>query len=646
MGLTMVQKIINEHLVEGKPEPGEVVSIKVDQVLMQDATGTMAMLEFEAMGIPRVRVPLAIVYVDHNTLQVDNLNADDHVFLRTAAAKFGIYYSRPGNGICHQVHLERFAAPGQVLLGSDSHTPTAGGMGMLAIGVGGLEVAAAMAGEPYEFKVPEIVNVVLKGELKRPWVTAMDVVLELLRRFTVKGGVGKIFEYTGSGVKTLTVTERATITNFGTELGLTTSIFPSDERTLHYLKAQGRENVWRELSPDPDAEYSDTIELDLSEIEPLVAKPHQPDNVAKLSELKGIKVDQVCIGSCTNSSYQVMKMVAQVLKGRTVAPNVSMTVSPGSRQVYEMLARDGSLADMVSAGARILECACGPCIGMGQAPPYGGISVRSFNRNFKGRSGTPNAQVYLANPLVAAYIAIKGEFADPRESNIKVEYVEEPDSFIINDNMIIPPAPSPELVQIVKGPNIKEVPVKEPLVEYLRAKVLIKLGDNISTDDILPAGAKILPLRSNIPEISKYTFSGIDPTFYQRALEAKSGIIIGGENYGQGSSREHAAIAPMYLGVKAVIAKSFARIHKENLINFGIVPMTFKNPKDYELIDVGDELEIPELMSSIKEDKPIRIINKTKGTEFFATVSLIEKQKEILFAGGLLPYIKKKVMSS
>ncbi|MEM4545734.1 MAG: aconitate hydratase [Nitrososphaerota archaeon] len=646
MGLTMTQKIIKEHLVDGRPEPGEVVSIKVDQVLMQDATGTMAMLEFEAMGIPRIRVPLAVVYVDHNMLQIDNLNADDHIFLRTAAAKYGIYYSRPGNGICHQVHLERFAAPGQILLGSDSHTPTAGGMGMLAIGVGGLEVASAMAGEPYEFQVPEIVKVVLEGELKRPWVTAMDVVFELLRRFTVKGGVGKIFEYVGPGVKTLTVTERATITNFGAELGLTTSIFPSDERTRHYLEAQGRVNVWRELSPDPDAEYADTITVNLSELEPYVAKPHQPDNIAKISELKGIKVDQVCIGSCTNSSYQIMKAVAQILKGRTVAPNVSMTVSPGSRQVYEMLARDGTLADIIAAGARILESACGPCIGMGQAPPYKGVSVRSFNRNFKGRSGTPEADVYLANPLVATYIALKGEFADPRESGINITYVEEPDRFLVNDNMIIPPSPTPEVVEVIKGPNIKEVPVKEPLAESLTVKVLIKVGDNISTDDILPAGAKILPLRSNIPEISKYTFSRIDPAFYERARAAKAGVIVGGENYGQGSSREHAAIAPMYLGVKAVIAKSLARIHKENLINFGIIPLTFKDPSDYDKIDVGDELEIPKLAEAVRKGEPIKIINKTKGMEFVTTYSLIERQKEVLLAGGLLPYIKGKIQAS
>lgn len=646
MGLTITQKIIKEHLVSGRPDPGEVVSIRVDQVLMQDATGTMAMLEFEAMGIPRVRVPLAVVYVDHNMLQIDNLNADDHIFLRTAAAKYGVYYSRPGNGICHQVHLERFAAPGQVLLGSDSHTPTAGGMGMLAIGVGGLEVAAAMAGEPYEFKVPEIVKVVLEGELKRPWVTAMDIVFELLRRFTVKGGVGKIFEYVGPGVKTLTVTERATVTNFGAELGLTTSIFPSDEKTKHYLEAQGRGNVWRELSPDPDAEYADMITVNLGELEPYVAKPHQPDNVVKIGELKGIKVDQVCIGSCTNSSYQIMKMVAQILKGRTVALNVSMTISPGSRQVYEMLARDGALADMIAAGARVLESACGPCIGMGQAPPYRGVSVRSFNRNFKGRSGTLEADVYLANPLVATYIALKGEFADPRGSDIKVTYVEEPDRFLVNDNMIIPPSPTPEAVEVIKGPNIKEVPIKEPLTEFLTAKVLIKLGDNITTDDILPAGAKILPLRSNVPELSKYTFGRIDPTFYERARAAKAGVIVGGENYGQGSSREHAAIAPMYLGVKAVIAKSLARIHKENLINFGIIPLTFKDPSEYDKIDVGDELEIPRLADAVRKGEPIKVINKTKGVEFVTTYSLIEKQREVLLAGGLLPYIKKRLQSS
>ncbi|MEN2995168.1 MAG: aconitate hydratase, partial [Thermodesulfovibrio sp.] len=578
MGKNIVEKILESHLVSGIIKEGNLIGVRVDQVYTQDATGTMTWLEFEAIGIDRVRVPLAVSYVDHNMLQSNFMNADDHLFLRTAAARFGAYFSRPGNGISHQVHLERFASPGLIALGTDSHTPTGGGIGMLSIGVGGLEAASVMAGMPFEFTMPKVVRINLFGKLRRPYVTAMDVILTLLRMLTVKGGVGKIFEYGGEGVKELTVTERATITNMGAELGATTSIFPSDENTLRFLKAQGRQHQWIPLEADEDAEYSEIIEINLSEIEPMIAQPHSPDNVVPVRQLKGTKIHQVCIGSCTNSSYKMMKTVSSILKNKTVHEEVTLLINPGSKQVYEMLAREGDIETLISAGARILESACGPCIGMGGAPGSGQISIRSYNRNFKGRSGTKDAFVYLASPVVCAIASIKGEIVDPFEAGIEIEEVKEPETFYINDNMLIPPKKDKN-IKIIKGPNIKEVPIKEPLEDTIEAEILIKLGDNITTDDILPAGSQVLPYRSNIPEISKFTFKNIDETFYERAINAKNkggGIIIGGENYGQGSSREHAAIAPMYLGIKAVIAKSFARIHRANLINFGILPLIFE----------------------------------------------------------------------
>ncbi len=644
MGKNIVEKIFEEHLVEGTLKEGEEIYISIDQVLTQDATGTMAYLQFEAMGLDRIQVPLAVSYVDHNTLQIDNKNPDDHIYLQTVAARYGAYFSRPGNGICHQVHLERFARPGATLIGSDSHTPTAGGIGSLAIGVGGLEVASAMGGEPFALKVPKVVRVWLEGELNRPYVMAMDIILELLRRLTGKGGVGKIFEYDGPGVKNLTVTERATITNMGAELGATTSIFPSDEITRKYLRAQRRENHWRELKADPDANYSEEIRINLSELEPLIAKPHQPDNVVKIREIAGIKVNQVNVGSCTNSSYRALKSVVAFLKGRTVHPSVSMTVSPGSKAVYEMMAREGDLAELIAAGVRVLESACGPCIGMGQAPPSKGVSVRSFNRNFKGRSGTVDAEIYLASPVSCAAIALKGEIVDPRDVGIEIPVFEEPEYFITNDNMIIPPLPLEEAkkVQVIKGPNIKDVPVKGPLEDKIVITALLKVGDNITTDDIMPAGAEILPLRSNIPEISKYVFWRIDREFYKRAQEVGTSVVIGGENYGQGSSREHAALAPMYLGLRAVLAKSFARIHRSNLINFGILPLTFSNPSDYEKIEQGDILEIVDVYDSLENDKPFKVINKSKNYSFETTAKFTKKEKEVLKAGGLLPYIKKK----
>ncbi|MGC8796020.1 aconitate hydratase [Thermodesulfovibrio sp. 3462-1] len=645
MGKNIVEKIMEAHLVSGDLKEGSLVSLRVDQVYTQDATGTMAWLEFEAIGLDRVRVPLAVSYVDHNMLQSNFMNADDHLFLRTAAARFGAYFSRPGNGICHQVHLERFAAPGLIALGTDSHTPTGGGMGMIAIGVGGLEAASVMAGMPFEFTMPKIVRINLFGKLRRPYVTAMDVILTLLKMLSVKGGVGKIFEYGGTGVKDLSVTERATITNMGAELGATTSIFPSDENTLRFLKAQGRRHQWIPLEADEDAEYSEIIELDLSEIEPMIAQPHSPDNVVPVRNIKGTKVHQVCIGSCTNSSYKMMKTVASILKGRTVHEDVTLFINPGSKQVYEMLAHNGDIETMIRAGARILESACGPCIGMGGAPGSGQVSVRSYNRNFKGRSGTKDALVYLASPVVCALTAIKGEIVDPFEAEIPLEEVNEPEVFSVNDNMLITPKKDRN-IKIIKGPNIKEVPVKEPLEETIQAEVLLKLGDNITTDDILPAGSQVLPYRSNIPEISKFTFKNIDESFYSRAMEAKTkggGIIVGGENYGQGSSREHAAIAPMYLGIKAVIAKSFARIHRANLINFGILPLLFSNPEDYESIEKGDILKIE--TQAIKNDQRYTVVNLTKNKSFDVYSNLNAKEKELILIGGLLPYVRNKVLS-
>lgn len=645
MGKNIVEKILQQHLVYGSLKEGQLIGVRVDQVYTQDATGTIAWLEFEAIGIDRVRVPLAVSYVDHNMLQSNFMNADDHLFLRTAAAKFGAYFSRPGNGICHQVHLERFAAPGLIALGTDSHTPTGGGMGMIAIGVGGLEAASVMAGMPFEFTMPKIVRINLYGKLRRPYVTAMDVILTLLKMLTVKGGVGKIFEYGGEGVKDLSVTERATITNMGAELGATTSIFPSDENTLKFLKAQGRQHQWIPLEADEDAEYAEIIEVDLSEVEPMIAQPHSPDNVIAVRELKGMKVQQVCIGSCTNSSYKTMKTVASILKDRTVHEEVTLFINPGSKQVYEMLSRDGSLTEMIKAGARILESSCGPCIGMGGAPGSGQVSVRSYNRNFKGRSGTKDAFVYLASPVVCALAAINGKLVDPLEEKVKLEEIAEPESFTVNDNMIIPPEKHKD-IKIIKGPNIKEVPVKEPLEETIEAEVLLKLGDNITTDDILPAGSQVLPYRSNIPMISTFAFKNIDETFYERAIKAKQkggGIIVGGENYGQGSSREHAAIAPMYLGVKAVIAKSFARIHRANLINFGILPLIFANPEDYEKVDQADILRISNLVERVKGEQKYEVLNESKNIAFEAYSNLNEKEKELILSGGLLPYVRKKI---
>lgn len=644
MGKNIVEKIMESHLVSGNLKEGSLISVRVDQVYTQDATGTMAWLEFEAIGIDRVRVPLAVSYVDHNMLQSNFMNADDHLFLRTAAARFGAYFSRPGNGICHQVHLERFAAPGLIALGTDSHTPTGGGIGMIAIGVGGLEAASVMAGMPFEFTMPKVVRINLSGKLRRPYVTAMDVILSLLKMLSVKGGIGKIFEYGGTGVKDLSVTERATITNMGAELGATTSIFPSDENTLKFLKAQGRQHQWIPLEADEDAEYAEIIEIDLSEIQPMIAQPHSPDNVVPVKDIKGTKVHQVCIGSCTNSSYKMMKTVSSILRGRTVHEEVTLFINPGSKQVYEMLAREGDIETMISAGARILESACGPCIGMGGAPGSGQISVRSYNRNFKGRSGTKDAFVYLASPVVCALTAIKGEIVDPFETDT-LEEINEPETFTINDNMLIPP--KKDRAKIIKGPNIKEVPVKEPLENTIHAQVLLKLGDNITTDDILPAGTQVLPYRSNIPEISKFIFKNLDESFYERAINAKSkggGIIVGGENYGQGSSREHAAIAPMYLGIKAVIAKSFARIHRANLINFGILPLIFVNPEDYEKVEQGDMLKISDLTAEVKGSQKYLVFNESKNISFEVYSNLNNREKELILSGGLLPYVRKKVI--
>lgn len=644
MGKNIVQKILESHLVSGELKAGSPILLKVDEVYTQDATGTMTWLQFEATGVERVKVPLAVSYVDHNMIQSNFRNPDDHLFLQSAAQKFGAYFSRPGNGICHQVNLERFARPGWIGLGTDSHTPTNGGIGMLAIGVGGIDAATVMAGLPFELQMPRVVNVHLTGRLNRPWVTAMDVILELLRRLTVKGGVGKIFEYTGPGVEDLNVTERATITNMGAELGATTSIFPSDDRTRHFLKAQGREEHWIELKPDPDGVYDETIEIDLSSLEPLIAQPHSPDHVVPIREIAGIKVNQVCIGSCTNSSYQAMKAVASILRGRKVAEYVSLHINPGSKQVYEMIARDGCLADMIAAGARMLEASCGPCIGMGGAPGTGHISIRSYNRNFRGRCGNKDAFVYLTNPLACAVMALTGKITDPRDTDIDIDPVYEVEEFLINDNMFIPPADDTSGYEIIKGPNIKEVPIKDPVEEEITAVVILKVGDNITTDDIMPAGSDILPLRSNIPAISEYVYYNIDPTFSKRAKEAKSkggSIIVGGENYGQGSSREHAAIAPMYLGVKAVVAKSFARIHRKNLINFGIIPLTFVNQEDYDRIEQGDRLKLSSIPDCIKTEQKYKLFNITKNTVFECQSDLSDREKELILAGGLLSYVRK-----
>jgi aconitate hydratase len=640
MGENLTRKIIAAHLVSGKMETGSEIAITIDQTLTQDATGTMAYLQFEAMGVPRVRTELSVSYVDHNTLQSGFENADDHRFLQTVAAKHGIYFSRPGNGICHQVHLERFGVPGKTLLGSDSHTPTGGGIGMLAIGAGGLDVAVAMGGGPFYLNVPQVVKVELLGKLQ-PWVSAKDVILEVLRRLSVKGGVGKVIEYAGPGVASLSVPERATITNMGAELGATTSIFPSDEITRAFLAAQDRQEQWRELLPDADATYDEEIIIDLNELEPMVACPHSPDAVKTVGEVGEIKVDQVAIGSCTNSSYADLMQVANILRGRRVHDSVSLVISPGSKQVFEMLARNGALADLIAAGARILEATCGPCIGMGQSPPSGAVSVRTFNRNFPGRSGTADAGVYLASPEVAAAAAVTGKLVDPRSLG---EYtpVDLPEKFLIDDGLIIAPANDPDTIDVVRGPNIQPLPVNSELPEALNIKVLLKVEDNITTDHIMPAGSKILPLRSNIPAISEYVFTGVDPEFSARAKEAKSGIVVGGHNYGQGSSREHAALAPMYLGVKAVLAKSFARIHRANLVNFGILPLTFAAEEDYEKISQDDVLEISAIREQILQGEEVTLLNRTNGETIKAIHNLTDRQRAIILDGGLLNHTKKQ----
>lgn len=641
MGQNLVQKILGAHLVSGELVPGKEIAIRIDQTLTQDATGTMAYLQFEAMGVPRVKTELSVSYVDHNTLQSGFENADDHRFLQSIAAKHGIHFSRPGNGICHQVHLERFAVPGKTLLGSDSHTPTAGGMGSIAIGAGGLDIAVAMAGGAFYLNTPKVVKVELKGKLQ-PWTAAKDIILEVLRRMTVKGGVGKIVEYTGEGVASLTVPERATITNMGAELGATTSVFPSDENTRAYLKAQGREQDFAPLAADADATYEEEIIIDLNTLEPNIAQPHSPDNVVAVKELAGqkIPVQQVAVGSCTNSSYTDLMRLAAVLKGRTVHPNVSLVVSPGSKQVYETIARNGALADLLSAGARILESACGPCIGMGQAPSSGAVSVRSFNRNFEGRSGTADAGVYLSSVETCAAAAVFGYIADPRELG-EFPVIELPEKYLVDDRLVLTPADDTSSVEVLRGPNIKPLPVNSELAESLDAKVSLKVGDNITTDHIMPAGAKVLPLRSNIPAISEHVYVRVDPEFPTRAKEMGKSIIVGGHNYGQGSSREHAALAPMYLGVKAVIVKSYARIHRANLINFGLLPLTFTNEADFDGIELNDELAIDNLTDQIKAGNELTVKNVTKGTTFTVTHDLTERQTAIVLAGGLLNYTKQ-----
>ncbi|WP_105614214.1 aconitate hydratase [Vallitalea okinawensis] len=637
MNLNLTQKILKEHLIEGELSIGQEIGIRIDQTLTQDSTGTMAYLQLEAMDIDRVKTDKSVAYIDHNMLQQGFENADDHKYIQTVANKHGVYFSRPGNGICHQVHLERFGVPGGTLLGSDSHTPTCGGIGMIAIGAGGLDVAVAMGGGAYYITTPKVVNVRLTGELS-PFVTAKDIILEVLRRLTVKGGVGRVIEYTGPGITQLTVPERATITNMGAELGATTSIFPSDEVTEAFLKAQGRLNDYKELLPDKDAKYDEIVEIDLSALEPLVAKPHSPDNVVEVKSEEGIHIDQVCIGSCTNSSYRDMMKVAKILKGKTVSPHVSLVIAPGSKQVLNMLASNGALADMIAAGARILESGCGPCIGMGQAPSTDAVSLRTFNRNFKGRCGTVSAGVYLVSPETAAISALNGKLTDPRSSDMKLD-IDEPKEFLLNDNMIVEPAEEGATVKVVKGPNIQPFPLNNALEDDVTGKVLIKVEDNITTDHIMPSNAKLLPFRSNIPHLSKFCLTPCDADFPKRAQENKGGIIIGGENYGQGSSREHAALVPLYLGVKAVLVKSFARIHKANLINSGILPLIFDNKRDYEDIEVLDELKINHIKSQL-DDGILVIDNVTKGRQYSTHHDLSDKEIELIRVGGRINAIK------
>ena len=639
MGYNLAEKIIKEHLVSGSMKPGEEAALRIDQTLTQDATGTMAYLEFEAMGLDRVKTELSVAYIDHNTLQSGFENADDHRYIQTVAKKHGVWFSRPGNGICHQVHLERFGVPGKTLIGSDSHTPTAGGLGMLAFGAGGLDVAVAMGGGAYYITMPRVIKVELKGAL-RPFVTAKDISLEILRILSVKGGVGKIIEWGGEGAKTLTVPERATITNMGAELGATSSIFPSDEMTLAFLKAQGREKDFRELQPDADAEYERVIEIDLSSLEPLIACPHMPDQVVTVKSLKGTKVDQVCIGSCTNSSLYDMLKAAAMLKGRQISPDVSMSVSPGSRQVLTMLSDCGALSDILSSGARLLECACGPCIGMGFSPNSGGVSLRTFNRNFRGRSGTADAKVYLVSPETAVASALTGEITDPRELGMEKLDVKLPAAFKLDDSALLPPAPADKAgeVEVLRGPNIKSIPEGKALTDTIEAGLTLKVGDNITTDHIMPAGAKILPYRSNIPKLSEFCFAVCDERFSKRALEAGQSFIVGGANYGQGSSREHAALVPLYLGVRAVVAKSFARIHQANLINAGILPLSFKDPEDYDRLEQGEKLVLSGILEGLETGE--MTLHAETG-EIKLLCSFTERQRKILMAGGLLNYTRE-----
>jgi aconitate hydratase len=644
MGKSITQKIIEKHLVDGKFEPGKEVAIKIDQTLTQDATGTMAYLQFEAMGLSKVKTELSVSYIDHNTIQVGFENADDHRYLQSVAAKYGILLSRAGNGICHQVHLERFGKPGKTLLGSDSHTPTAGGIGMIAIGAGGLDIAVAMGGEPFYLTCPKVTKINLKGKLK-PWVSAKDVVLKVLEIFTTKGNVGTVFEYGGEGAKTLSVPERATITNMGAECGVTTSVFPSDETTKHFLKAQGREQDWTEVKADQDAEYDRVVDINLSEIVPLVAYPHSPGNIKTVKELSGMQVNQVCIGSCTNSSYKDLMTVAKILKGKKVHSSVSFVISPGSKQVIENLAKEGALADLYSTGARITEPVCGFCIGNSQSPQTEAVSIRTSNRNFFGRSGTKDANLYLTSPETAAASLLTGKMTDPRDLGIDYPSVEMPERFYIDDSMILLPSKTPDEVQIYRGPNIGEPPTNSPMPADISGVVTIKVGDKITTDHIIPAGSR-MKYRSNVPKYSEFVFEIVDDTFYKRASEirdnGKHNIIVGGLSYGQGSSREHAALCPMFLGVKAVIAKSFERIHSANLINFGIIPLTFKTESDYDQINSGDELEIPDIRKVLSENKPLIVKNLTKGEQCEVNYELSERQKNILLAGGMLSYIKNK----
>mgnify|MGYP004515117695 FL=1 len=641
MGLTIAQKIIKDHIISGDMTVGSEVALRIDQTLTQDATGTMAYLEFESMGIPRVRTEKSVAYIDHNTLQSGFENADDHRYIQSVAKKHGLYFSRPGNGICHQVHLERFGKPGKTLIGSDSHTPTGGGIGMLAFGAGGLDVAVAMGGGAYYITMPKMYKVELTGKLQ-DFVTAKDVSLEILRILSVKGGVGAIIEWGGEGIKTLSVPERATITNMGTELGATTSIFPSDEITKAFLEAEGRGEDWKPLASDPDAEYDAVIKIDLSTLKPLIACPHSPDNVVTVESLKGTKVDQVCIGSCTNSSLLDMLKVAALLKGKVIDPTVSLSISPGSKQVLAMLADCGALTDIISAGARLLECACGPCIGMGFSPNSAGVSLRTFNRNFEGRSGTKDGKVYLVSPETAVAAALTGEITDPRLLG-KMPEIKMPAAFRIDDSAVISPADeeTAKTLEVLRGPNIKKFPDTFPQENTLTAPLILKVGDNITTDHIMPAGAKILPYRSNIPHLSQFCFAVCDETFPERAKAAGRSVIVGGSNYGQGSSREHAALVPLYLGVRAVVAKSFARIHVANLINVGILPLTFKNPEDYDKLKMNDTLTFSDVHSGM--DKGVIMMkDETTGESFELSCSFTERQKDILKAGGLLAYTKEQ----